>query len=738
VRYGLTVANYGLEFAYFCTMQNDKVQTIELEIEGMTCNSCSLSVQKVLERNGAQNVVVNYATNEAKFSKNDTVEVDKLIDGIEGLGYKVIKDKTANESKKKSRMFGLSSLELKFLVSLIFTLPLALHMFIPWHVLHMPEVQFVLCLPVMLIGVTHFGKSAYRSTRVGAPNMDVLIFLGSIAAFGYSIWGTIEFAGLPQQKEYLFFETAATIITLVLLGNVFEKRAVKRTTTAIEDLNKLQPSIVKKVINNPLTNETKIETTDLKNINVGDIIEATTGDSIAVDGVVINGDAEIDEAAITGESVPVFKEKDKTVVSGTVLNQGKIHYQATAVGKDTLLSKITQAVKDAQSHKPPIQKFSDRVSLVFVPVVIGLALLTFMLSYFVFNVDTTASLLRAIAVLVISCPCAMGLATPAAVMVGLGRAAKNQILIKGAGTIEELGKLKTVVFDKTGTLTTGKFRVKNFNTYNYADDIAKAIVYSMEQVSNHPIAKSIVDEYKDWNGQMNFSKVEEVKGKGLIAEDATGIVYRLGNREFISDSTGEIKQEADIYLSYNKMVVASFDVEDHVRPEAKATIDFLNSKGIKTLMLSGDNEKKCRFVAERLGLTEFYHSQLPEEKLAKMKELGKKGKLAMVGDGINDAPALTQADIGISLSNATDATRQSANIVLIGNQLDKLIAAYHIGTKTYSTIKQNLLWALAYNVVAIPMAAMGFLSPMVGALSMAFSDIVVIGNSLRLKWRKIM
>lgn len=611
-------------------------------------------------------------------------------------------------------------------------------MFIPWHYLHMPEVQFVLCLPVMLIGVTYFGKSAYHSTRVGAPNMDVLIFLGSVSAFIYSIWGSIEFDGLPEQSNYLFFETAATIITLVLLGNVFEHRAVKRTTTAITDLNKLQPSKVKKVINNRLTDRLEIQTTDLKNINVGDIIEATTGDSIAVDGIVVDGDAEIDEAAITGESLPVFKEKDKTVVSGTVVNHGKIHYQATAVGKDTLLSKITQAVKDTQSHKPPIQKFSDRVSLIFVPIVVGLALVTFVLSYFVFDVGITGSLLRSIAVLVISCPCAMGLATPTAVMVGLGRAAKNQILIKGSGTIEELGKIKTVVFDKTGTLTTGKFRVKNFKTYNYADFVAKSVIYSLEQVSNHPIAKSIVEDYKDWDWRkMEFSKVEEVKGKGIVAEDATGIVYRLGNEDFVDDNTGEIKQQADIYLSYNKMLVASFDIEDQVRPEAKTTIEFLNRKGIKTLMLSGDSEKKCRFVAERLGLKEFYHSQMPEEKLAKMKELGKKGKLAMVGDGINDAPALTQADIGISLSNATDAARQSANIVLIGNQLDKLIAAYYIGTKTYSTIKQNLLWALAYNVVAIPMAAMGYLSPMLGALSMAFSDVVVIGNSLRLKWRKI-
>ncbi|MFX3626102.1 MAG: heavy metal translocating P-type ATPase [bacterium] len=602
----------------------------------------------------------------------------------------------------------------------------------------MPEVQFVLCLPVMVIGITHFGKSAYHSTRVGAPNMDVLIFLGSVSAFVYSIWGSIEFNGLPEQSNYLFFETAATIITLVLLGNVFEHRAVKRTTTAIEDLNKLQPAKVKKVVNNLLTNKVEIQTTDLKNINVGDVIEATTGDSIAVDGIVVEGDAEIDEAAITGESLPVFKEKDKPVVSGTVVNHGKIHYEATAVGKDTLLSKITQAVKDAQSHKPPIQKFSDKVSLVFVPVVVGLAILTYLLSYFVFEVSVTGSLLRSIAVLVISCPCAMGLATPTAVMVGLGRAAKNQILIKGSGTIEELGKIKTVVFDKTGTLTTGRFRVKNFTTYNYADFVAKSVIYSLEQVSNHPIAKSIVEDYKDWNWQkMTFSKIEEVKGKGLIAEDATGIKYRLGNREFVSDVSENVNQEADIYLSYNNMVVASFDVEDQVRPEAKTAIEFLNKKGVKTLMLSGDNEKKCRFVAERLGLKEFYHSQLPEEKLAKMKELSKKGKLAMVGDGINDAPALTQADIGISLSNATDAARQSANIVLIGNQLDKLVAAYHIGTKTYSTIKQNLLWALAYNVVAIPMAAMGYLSPMLGALSMAFSDVVVIGNSLRLKWRRI-
>lgn len=568
--------------------------------------------------------------------------------------------------------------------------------------------------------------------------MDVLIFLGSASAFIYSIWGSMAFEGLPEQKNYLFFETAATIITLVLLGNVFEKRAVKRTTTAIEDLGKLQPAKVKKVVHNLVTNVVEVTITDLKNIKVGDTIEAITGDNIAVDGVVISGDAEIDEAAITGESLPVFKEKDAPVVSGTVVNHGKIHYKATAVGKDTLLAKITQAVKDAQSSKPPIQKFSDKVSLVFVPVVVGIAIITFFISYFGFGVDMTGSLLRSIAVLVISCPCAMGLATPTAVMVGLGRAAKNQIMIKGSGTIEELGKIKTVVFDKTGTLTTGRFRIKNFKTYNYEEFVAKSLIYSLEGLSNHPIAKSIIEDYKDWNWRkLEFSKAEEVKGKGIMAEDVTGIRYRLGNRDFVDDNTGDIKQDADIYLSYNKMVIASFDIEDQVRPEAKTAIDFLNKKGIKTMMLSGDSEKKCRFVAERLGIKEFHHSQMPEEKLNMLKELGKKGKLAMVGDGINDAPALTQADIGITLSDATDAARQSANIVLIGDKLDKLVAAYHIGTKTYSTIKQNLLWALAYNVVAIPMAAMGYLSPMLSALSMAFSDVVVIGNSLRLRWRKI-
>lgn len=590
----------------------------------------------------------------------------------------------------------------------------------------------------MYIGITHFGKSAYHSTRVGAPNMDVLIFLGSISAFVYSVWGSIAFEGKPEQTQYLFFETAATIITLVLLGNLIEKRAVKRTTSAIEELNKLQPAKVKKVVNNLVNRMTETHLTDLKNIKVGDVIEATMGDGIAVDGVVVSGDAEIDEAAITGESLPVFKEKEATVVSGTLVSRGKIHYKATAVGSDTLLAKITQSVKDAQAHKPPIQKFSDKVSLVFVPVVLALAVVAFLLSYFVFEVGATTSLLRAIAVLVISCPCAMGLATPTAVMVGLGRAAKNQILIKGAGTIEELGKIKTVVFDKTGTLTTGRFRVTNFQTFHYEEFVAKSLIYSMEMVSNHPIAKSIIEDYKDWNWRkMEFSSIEEIKGKGILAEDITGIKYRFGNREFVDDTTHPIKHDADIYLSYNKMIIASFDVEDQVRPEAKKVIDFFNGKGIRTLMMSGDSEKKCRFVAERLGISEYHHSQLPEDKLNKLKELGKQGKLAMVGDGINDAPALTQADIGITLSNATDAARQSANIVLIGNQLDKLVAAYYIGTKTYSTIRQNLLWALAYNVVAIPLAAMGYLSPMLGALSMAFSDVMVIGNSLRLKWRKI-
>lgn len=706
----------------------------ELEVEGMTCTNCALSVEKYLKKIGGDDISVNFATKEVRFRNTAEKSMKELKSGIEQLGYTVVGELDKNKPTEKK---GFSKLEKKLLFSAAFTLPLLLHMFLPFvGILQDPLFQLILCLPVMYIGITHFGKSAWGSIRAGVANMDVLIFIGSMAAFAYSLAGMIMHFGSHLAHQYLFFETAATIITLVLMGNWIEEKSVERTTGSLKQL--VEMSRVKaKLVKINLNKEKVVEEMDADKLLPGDRVLANSGDQIVADGEIISGDAEMDESLITGESVPVYKEKGHAVVSGSIVSAGSVEYKVKKAGRDSTLSRIINLVKDAQGKKPGIQKLGDQVSAVFVPVVVGISILTFILSYFAFDISIKTSLMASIAVLVISCPCAMGLATPTAVMVGVGKGAKAGVLLKGGDTIEKLAKVKTIVFDKTGTLTNGDFRVKNFETWLYDERVAKNVVLHMEKKSSHPIAQSIVKNNPDWfMMHFDYETFEEVKGKGLFAIDKGGNEFKLGNPDWVANDTDQEIPDKDILLSYCGRIVAGFDIEDQVKPGTRDAIMALNKMGIETVMISGDNEKKCAFVAERTGIKTFFAAQTPEQKLEHIRTLSAKNKTAMVGDGINDAPALSLADVGISLGSATDIARESAEVILLSGQISKVTEAIHLGRSTYTTIKQNLFWALAYNVVAIPIAAMGFLSPMIGALSMAFSDVIVIGNSIRLNWKK--
>lgn len=706
----------------------------ELEVDGMTCTNCAVSIEKYLKKIGSEEINVNFATREVRFKNSSGKSLSDLSKGIEQLGYTVVGEKQKNQKPPK-----FTKLEKRLIVSSIFTLPLLLHMFLPFVAfLHDPVFQLILSLPVLWIGFTYFGKSAWASVRSGSANMDVLIFIGSTAAFVYSLIGTVMYYGSHLAHQYLFYETAATIITLVLLGNLMEEKSVAKTTQSLQQLvamNKQKAKLIK--IN--LNREEHIDEVDSEHLLPGDRVQANTGDQIVADGVLEKGDAEVDESLISGESVPVFKEAGDTLISGSIVVSGSIRYTVKRAGKNSTLSKIIELVKDAQSKKPSIQKLGDRVSAVFVPVVVGISLLTFILSFWVFEIPIQAAIMSAIAVLVVSCPCAMGLATPTAVMVGVGKGAKAGVLLKGGDTIEKLAKVKTVVFDKTGTLTTGDFRVKNFETYVFDETVAKNIVLHMEKKSSHPIAQAIVKGNPSWFMMaFDYENFQEIKGKGLLAIDQGGNEFRLGSRTWFEseDIFTETLPDKDILLSYCGRVVAGFDIEDRVKEGARETIANLKAMGINVVMLSGDNEKKCRFVAERLGIETYYASQLPEQKLEHIRLLSAQQVTAMVGDGINDAPALSLANVGISLGTATDIAKESADVILLSGQITKVEEALRLGKKTYQTIQQNLFWALAYNVVAIPIAAVGLLSPMIGALSMAFSDVIVIGNSLRLGWRK--
>ncbi|MFA6944404.1 MAG: cation-translocating P-type ATPase [Pedobacter sp.] len=698
----------------------EKEELIELQVSGMHCNNCALSVHKLLEKKGLHDIYVDFANDEVKFKTSNPSETPLIIKDIEGLGYKVSEDSVPIEEKAYEKI------ENRFYFSLIFTIPLFSHMLLPFHWLHNPMVQLALCTPVYILGCIHFGKSALNSLKNGIPNMDVLIFIGSSAAFIYSLYGTVQNLG----PDYLFYETAATIISLVLLGNVLEKRSVSQTTSAVRELMKFQQLKANKLVNG------EVFIIDSTEILPGDTLLVNTGDKIAADGEIIWGEASVNESMLTGESLPVEKSKYDQAIGGTLIEKGSIHMMVTRTGKHTLLSQIIDLMKKAQAAKPPIQKLGDKVAAIFVPVVVGIAVFTFILAYYSFDLTIQKSMLNAIAVLVISCPCAMGLATPTAVMVGLGRAAKNGILIKGGNTIEEIAKLNYMVFDKTGTLTTGNFRIKSLNCIGITEKNAESIIYGIEAYSNHPIARSLVTELSAGSPEkIIFTKVSEEKGLGMTGTDTDGNTYQFGSVHILT--TNEASEEYSLFLKKNNILVARISIEDEIKPEASKLIRTLKNMGIKPVLLSGDQKKKCEELAAILGIEEIYAETLPHKKLEIIEAVKKRGKTAMVGDGINDAPALTVSDVGISMSDSSQIAIQSAEVVLLKNDLGAIDNMLRIGKHTLLTIKQNLFWAFFYNIVAIPVAAFGFLNPMVGALTMAFSDVIVIGNSIRLKTKSL-
>lgn len=714
-------------------MDSDKVKLV---VTGMTCTNCALTVRKTLEKNGANDIDVNYLTGDVSFSEVQNEKVPGIVTAINQLGYHVASTEMPGEEEMHAghghhHDAHRSPLKSRFIVSALFTLPLLLHMVLPLPWMHEPVFQLIFSLPVMFIGMKQFGRSAFQSVRSGIPNMDVLIVIGSSAAFIYSIFGLIYFES-DQHSNFLFFETAATIITLVLLGNLIEENSVRQTTSAIADLQKLQPMVAKKVEADGKTSEVNVS--ELKK---EDMVLVNSGDKVPIDGKIISGTAILNESMITGESLPVRKSSGDQVTGGTINETGSFKMAVARTGKDTTLSRIIELVKNAQKQRPAIQKLGDKISAIFVPVVVGISVITFLVSYFFISIPLKEAIMHSIAVLVISCPCAMGLATPTAVMAGIGRAAGKGILIKGGSTLEELSRIKTFVFDKTGTLTTGRFKIDKINCPEKDLPKVKSILFSMEQHSSHPIALSIVRELRPENPSLiNWTWIEEDKGTGINATDEKGTLYSAGSFRMVSHlpSSGE----HDLYILKDNVIIGSVDLSDELKTDAAQVISRIKDAGIRTVLLSGDRKEITEKVGALCGIDEIYSNKKPDEKLQVLEELMKGGPVAMIGDGVNDAPALAKATVGISISDATDTAIQSSQIILLSRQqLGILLPALEIGKLTYSTIRQNLFWAFFYNVIAIPIAAAGFLNPMIAALSMAFSDVVVIGNSLRLKYRKL-
>ncbi|PZF75027.1 heavy metal translocating P-type ATPase [Taibaiella soli] len=705
-------------------------KTYATRIEGMTCGNCALTVSKLLEKKGMTNISVNAVSGDANFTAAGDTDVVKIYDAIDGLGYHVIRDTDeadihAGHHHHQSKHNDNTLL----LICAAFTIPLLLHMFISWPFLHNPWVQLVLATPVFAIGCYSFMPSAFRSLKHGIPNMDVLIMIGASAAYIYSLAGLLL---TNQAHHYLFFETTAAIITLVMFGNWLERQTVKSTSAAIDDLVRLQPQKARIVMTDSIGKESVMEV-ESKYVRNGDVVLVNHGDSVPVDGVIVHGTALLDEHMITGESMPVQKEINDAVVGGTLVQEGNLRVKATTVGAESVLSNIIRMVREAQATKPPMQKLADKISAIFVPAVLGIALITFLINYFAVSIDFEQSMMRAIAVMVISCPCAMGLATPAAVAVGLGRAARNGILVKGGDTLERMKTVKQIVFDKTGTLTTGQLQVEQVVTNGIDENNFRSVVVAIEQRSSHPIAKSIIAQWKNVH-PVSFPTIEEIKGKGMQATDENGDVWQLGSERWLG--TGAPSGH-DLYLVKNGHYTGALSISDTLRDDAKETIETLHRHGYKTILLSGDKKDKCEKIAAALGIDEVYSEQSPEQKNNRLESYIKSAPTAMVGDGINDAPALAKATVGISLSDATHIAMQSANVILSNNKLSSLPKALRLGIYTDQTIRQNLFLAFFYNICAIPIAAVGLLSPTWGAGLMAVSDVVLILNSLRLGIRRL-
>ena len=705
-----------------------------LNVTGMTCSSCAQGISKHLVKKGLNNVHVNFDSGEVEVDLIEGIEIGQVIKEINGLGYKASEKGLTEE---KSRWLTLvTSLEFRFSICVIFTLPLLAHMWVSWHFLHLPYVQFILALPVMLIGLNHFGKSAWGSVKSGSPNMDVLITLGSTSAFIYSCAGWYLHRDSSMLADYLFFETSATIITLVLLGNIIEKSSLKKTQTSLEHLTRIQPQTARKIENAMTEKETTTEVS-ASSLHPNDLLLINAGDKVPADGLIYWGTATIDESMMTGESLPAEKIENDTVLSGTILLSGHIKVMVQQAGADTVLSNMIDTVRKSALRKPEIQRIGDIVSSWFVPVVVVISIITFLVTWLWMGIDTGHAMLRGIAVLVISCPCAMGLATPTAVAVGIGRAARNGILIKGADTLERLSHIDTIVFDKTGTLTTGKMTLHHIEYFGDRQ-LVDYLLGTLEQYSNHPFAGVLVSTFANAVAPtpLHFKEIKEVQGSGVLAIDKEGNTYKIGSAKYVQPKN---QSEAhQVYVSKNDELLAAVDFEDPLRDDAKELIHYFKQNQIKTVLLSGDRKAICENIAAQLQIDQVFSEQMPIQKLEIIRELQRKGKVAMTGDGINDAPALAASSVGIAVGNGTQIALQTAEIILFNRQeLKSIVIAHRLSGATFTTIKQNLFWALIYNVIAIPAAAAGLLSPMIASLSMAFSDVVVIGNSLRLHIKKL-